>query len=69
MANIVALNTQDHRALCVDTAPSARYGDDKRFVLADVGRSSPIRRRTIRSFFSKDAETGAFYCGAMLGIG
>lgn len=67
MANIVPLNTKDHRALCVDTAPSARYGDDQRFVPVVVGEFAHLVAH-YPIFFAKDAETGAFYCGAMLGI-
>jgi len=67
VANIVALNTKDHRALCVDTAPSARYGDNQRFVPVIVGEFAHLVAH-YPIFFSKDSETGAFYCGAMLGI-
>jgi SapC protein len=67
LANIVALNTKDHRALCVDAAPSARYGDGQRFVPVIVGEFAHLVPH-YPIFFSKDAETGAFYCGAMLGI-
>lgn len=67
MPNIVALNTKDHRALRVDTAPSARYGDAQRFVPVIIGEFAHLLPH-YPIFFSKDAETGAFYCGAMLGI-
>jgi hypothetical protein len=67
VANIVALNTQDHRALCVDTVPSARYGDAQRFVPVVVGEFAHLVAH-YPIFFSKDSDTGAFYCGAMLGI-
>lgn len=67
MANIVALNTKDHRALCVDAASSARYGDGQRFVPVVVGEFAHLVPH-YPVFFSKDADTGAFYCGAMLGI-
>lgn len=67
MANIVALNINDHRALRLDTAASARYGDGQRFVPVIVGEFAHLVPH-YPIFFSKDAETGAFYCGAMLGI-
>ena len=67
MANIVALNTQDHRALRVDTTASMRYGDGQRFVAVVVGEFSNLVTH-YPIFFSKDAQTGSFYCGAMLGI-
>jgi hypothetical protein len=67
VANIVALNTKDHRALCVDAASSARYGDGQRFVPVVVNEFAHLVPH-YPVFFSKDAETGSFYCGAMLGI-
>jgi hypothetical protein len=67
VANIVALNINDHRALRLDTAASARYGDGQRFVPVIVGEFAHLVPH-YPIFFSKDAETGAFYCGAMLGI-
>jgi hypothetical protein len=67
LANIVALNTQDHRALRVDTVASVRYGDGQRFVPVVVGEFANLVPH-YPVFFSKDAQTGSFYCGAMLGI-
>jgi hypothetical protein len=67
VANIVALNTKDHRALCVDAAASAHLGDGQRFVPVIVGEFANLVAH-YPVFFSKDSETGAFYCGAMLGI-
>jgi hypothetical protein len=67
VANIVALNTKDHRALCVDAAVSARYGDSQRFVPVVVGEFANLVPH-YPVFFSKDADTGGFYCGAMLGV-
>jgi hypothetical protein len=67
VTNIVVLNTETHRDLCVQTAASARFGDARHFVPVVVNEFAflvvhyPI-------FFAKEAETGAFYCGAMLGI-
>jgi SapC len=67
VTQIALLDTEAHRTLRVQTEPSARYGDDKRFVPVAINEFSllvvhyPI-------LLSKDAETGAFYCGAMLGF-
>ena len=67
MTNVVVLNSQTHRTLRVQAGASALYGDNQRFVQVIVREFSflvlhyPI-------FLSKDAETGAFYCGAMLGF-
>ena len=51
----------------VETAASARYGDAQRFVPVVVGEF-PHLVPHYPIFFSKDAQTGGFYCGAMLGI-
>lgn len=67
MPHIVALNTKDHRALHVDATASARYGDAQRFVAVILGEF-PYLLPHYPIFFSKDAETGGLYCGAMLGI-
>jgi hypothetical protein len=67
VTQIALLDTEAHRTLRVQTEPSARYGDNKRFVPEAINEFSllvvhyPI-------LLSKDAETGAFYCGAMLGF-
>lgn len=67
MTNIVILNAKTHKELRVLAGASARYGDAQRFVPVAVNEFAflvphyPI-------FFAKDSETGAFYCGAMLGI-
>ncbi|HEY4077842.1 MAG TPA: SapC family protein [Rhizomicrobium sp.] len=67
MTNIVALNTQTHRDLRVQTEASARFGDARHFVPVVVNEFAFL---TVHYpiFFAKDSETGAFYCGAMLGI-
>jgi hypothetical protein len=65
--NLVIVNSEEHRTLRVQAEPGARYGDDKRFVAVIVSELSlavihyPI-------LLSKDADTGAFYCGVMLGF-
>ena len=67
MTQIALIDSQAHRTLRVQTEPSARYGDNQRFVPVAVNEFSllvvhyPI-------VLSKDAETGGFYCGAMLGF-
>jgi hypothetical protein len=67
VTQIVLIDSEAHRTLRVQTEPSARYGDNQRFVPVAVNEFSllvvhyPI-------LLSKDAETGAFYCGAMLGF-
>jgi hypothetical protein len=67
MANIVTLDTRAHRGLKVKAGASADLGDAQRF--APVAPSEFTQMATACPlFFSKDAETGAFYCGAMLGF-
>lgn len=67
MTNIVALNTKTHRNLRVQAGASARYGDAQRFVAVAVNEFAFLAPH-YPIFFAKDAETGGFYCGAMLGI-
>ncbi len=67
MNNIVILNSQAHRHLRVKAKPSARLGDNERFVAVVIGEF-PMLAVQYPIFLSKDAETGAFYAGAMLGI-
>ncbi len=67
MANIVKLDSQAHRDLRVKAGPSASLGDAQRF--APVVPSEFTQMATACPLFlSKDADTGAFYCGAMLGF-
>ena len=67
MTRIAVLDSQTHRTLRVQREAAARYGDNQRFVPLVVNEFSlavvhyPI-------LLSKDADTGAFYCGAMLGF-
>jgi hypothetical protein len=65
--NIVVLNSQTHRALRVHAGASARHGDGERFVPVVV-TEFPALTAHYPILLSKDAETGAFYCGAMLGF-
>ena len=67
MTNIVALNNQTHRSLRVQPEPSARYGDNQRFVQIVVGEFSHLVVQ-YPILLSKSADTGAFFCGAMLGV-
>lgn len=67
MTNIVILNSQTHRALRVHAEASLHHGDNQRFV-AVVVNEFPLLVPHYPIFLSKDADTGAFYCGAMLGF-
>jgi hypothetical protein len=67
VTNVVILNSQTHRALRVMAGPSARHGDSQRFVSVVV-KEFPNLVAHYPLFFAKDSETGAFYCGAMLGF-
>jgi hypothetical protein len=63
VTNIVPLNKEAHRTLRVQ--PTG--GEDKNFVAVVVNEFSHLVLH-YPILFSKDPETGAFYCGAMLGI-
>lgn len=67
MTNIVLLNSETHRALRVQAAAAARYGDNQRFVPV-ITSEFPLLVVHYPILLSKDAATGAFYCGAMLGF-
>lgn len=67
MTQIAILNSKTHRDLRVEPKVSARYGDDQRFVPVVVNEFSLLAVH-YPILLSKDAETGAFYCGAMLGF-
>ena len=67
MTNIAILNSQIHRSLRVRTEPAARYGDSQRFVPVVISEF-PLLAVHYPILLSKDADTGAFYCGAMLGF-
>ncbi|HEY6452223.1 MAG TPA: SapC family protein [Steroidobacteraceae bacterium] len=67
MTNIVVLDSQSHRPLRVRAGASALHGDNQRFVPVIVGEF-PLLAVHYPILFSKDMETGAFYCGAMLGF-
>jgi hypothetical protein len=67
MTQIVPLNRETHRSLKVDGRASAAYGDNQRFVQVVV-KEFPLLVVHYPILFSKDARTGQFYCGAMLGF-
>ena len=67
MTNVVILNSETHRTLRVMAGPSARHGDNQRFVSV-VLKEFPNLVAHYPLFFAKDSETGAFYCGAVLGF-
>jgi hypothetical protein len=67
MSNIVLLDSQSHRKLRVHAQAAAHYGDNQRFV-AVVVDEFPALAMHYPILFSKDADTGRFYCGAMLGF-
>ena len=67
MANIVILNSHAHRALRVRAEASERLGDGQRFVPVVIDEF-PLLAVHYPILLSKDADTGQFYCGAMLGF-
>src|SRR5580692_12893828 len=67
MTQIVPLNKETHRLLKVDGRPSATYGDNQRFAHVIVNEFSQLVVH-YPILFSKDMNTGEFYCGAMLGF-
>jgi hypothetical protein len=67
MTQIVPLNKVTHRSLKVDARASAAYGDNQRFAHVIVNEFPQLVVH-YPILFSKDANTGEFYCGAMLGL-
>jgi SapC len=67
MTNIVILNSLTHRDVRVQAEASAKFGDNQRFVPVVIAEF-PLLVTHYPVLFSKDSETGAFFCGAMLGI-
>jgi hypothetical protein len=67
MPNIAIVNTAAHQMVRVRTEASAALGDGQRFVPVIVDEF-PHLSTYCPIFFAKDADTGAFYCGAMLGF-
>jgi hypothetical protein len=67
MTQIVLLDKAAHRSLKVDGRASAAYGDDRHFVQVTVNEF-PLLVVHYPLFFSKETNTGGFYCGVMLGF-
>jgi hypothetical protein len=67
MTQIVPLNKETHRCLLVDGRASRAHGDNRRFVQVIV-KEFPQLLVHYPILFSKDPQTGQFYCGAMLGF-
>jgi hypothetical protein len=67
MSNMVLLDNAVHRKLRVHTQVAARFGDNQRFV-AVVVNEFPMLALHYPILYSKDADTGQFYCGAMQGF-
>jgi len=67
MTRIVPLSKETHRSLKVDARASAAYGDNQRFTHV-VAQEFPLLLVHYPIVFAKDAKTGEFYCGVMLGF-
>ena len=67
MTRIVPLSKETHKTLTVDPRASAAYGDNQRFTHV-IAKEFPLLVVHYPILFSKDANTGEFYCGAMLGF-
>lgn len=67
MTNVVLLNSHTHRDMSVDPNASAALGDNQRFVPIIVNEV-PLLAIQCPILLSKNADTGAFLCGAMLGF-
>ena len=67
MTRIVVLNSLVHRTVRVQTEAAAKLGDNQRFVPVVVSEF-PLLAAHYPILLSKDSDTGAFFCGAMLGI-
>jgi hypothetical protein len=67
MSDIVLLNNESHRKLRVHAQPAGYFGDNQRFVAVVVNEFHVLAMH-YPILFSKDGDTGQFYCGAMLGF-
>jgi hypothetical protein len=67
MSKIVLLDSRSHRKLRVHARPAADHGDNQRFVAVVINEFLLLAMH-YPILFSKDADTGQFYCGAMLGF-
>ena len=67
MTRIVPLNKETHKSLKVDARAAAAYGDNQHFTHVIVNEF-PHLVVHYPVVFSKDTNTGEFYCGVMLGF-
>lgn len=67
MSNIVHLNSEAHKHLKIRADASAALGDGQRFVPVVLSEFQFLVAH-YPLLFSKDAATGAFFCGAVLGF-
>lgn len=67
MDNIVVLNNTLHRKVRVTASAALALGDNQHFVPVAVSEF-PALALHYPILFAKDADTGQFYCGAMLGF-
>jgi hypothetical protein len=67
MTRIVSLNKETHKSLKVDARASAAYGDNQHFTHVIVNEFPQLVVH-YPILFSKDRNTGEFFCGAMLGF-
>jgi hypothetical protein len=67
MTRIVPLSKEAHQSLKVDARAAAAYGDNLRFTHV-VAKEFPLLVVHYPILFAKDANTGEFYCGVMLGF-
>jgi hypothetical protein len=67
MTRIVPLNKEIHKSLRVDGRASAAYGDNQRFAHV-IAKEFPLLVVHYPILFTKDANTGEFHCGVMLGF-
>ena len=67
MSNIVLLNSEAHKHLKIHADASVALGDGQRFVPVVLSEFQFLVAH-YPLLFSKDAGTGAFYCGAVLGF-
>ena len=67
MTRIVPLSKETHKSLKVDARAAAAYGDNQRFTHV-IAKEFPLLVVHYPILFSKDENTGEFYCGVMLGF-
>jgi small nuclear ribonucleoprotein (snRNP)-like protein len=67
VTNVVVLNNHSHLKLRVHAHAAASLGDNQRFVAVVIGEFLALALH-YPIFFSKEADTGRFYCGVMLGF-